>query len=475
MLGKKIRYPAVAGSFYPFEKEKLEKEISSYLNKAKRINLSGKLRILIVPHAGIIYSGQTAAWGFKQLQKENFKRIILLGASHTSWFSYVAVDDNDFWLTPLGKVAIDKKFIFQIVDEEKIVIDERPFVKEHCLEVELIFLQKVLTDFKIVPILVSEVNENLENFLAQKIADNFDDDTLLVVSSDLSHYPSNNDAKIADKKTIEAILTGKKDEFEKAILEVEKKGFFNLQTAACGQKAIAVALLIADNLQIKDFRLLHYSNSGDIFGEKTRVVGYAAIGASCKNLPQKTELLDEKAQKEALKVARETLKSYLEKGMIPDFEIKNSNLLKPLGCFVTLRNKGQLRGCIGEFEPEEPLWKVIRRVAIKAATADFRFLPVTKEELPSIEIEISVMTPRKLIDDWRKIKLGKQGVVVEGYGRGGTFLPQVAKETGWSLEEFLSYLCSEKAGLPPNCYKDPEVKIYTFEVQEIKERLTSNT
>jgi len=176
--------PAVSGLFYPKEKKELKGQILSFLKKAKKEDW-GKPKILILPHAGIVYSSQTAAFGFKQLGGQDFKKVILLGASHTSWFSYAAVDDLDFWVTSLGQVALDKDFIDFLTDGKYILKYKRSFIKNHCLEMELTFLQKVLTDFKIVPILLSEVDSFLIEKLAEKIAQKIDKKTLVVVSSDL--------------------------------------------------------------------------------------------------------------------------------------------------------------------------------------------------------------------------------------------------------------------------------------------------
>ncbi len=182
---------------------------------------------------------------------------------------------------------------------------------------------------------------------------------------------------------------------------------------------------------------------------------------------------DKEATKEALTIARQTLKEHLSGLPLPrrisPAGGEGGPLSQPLGAFVTLTKNGQLRGCIGEFEPREPLWQVIEKMAIAAATEDPRFPKVLPEELPDIKIEISVMTPPKKISDWRKIELGKDGVIVRCGERAGTFLPQVATETGWSLEEFLSQLCYQKAGLPPNSYRNPAVSLYTFEVQILEE------
>jgi len=181
-------------------------------------------------------------------------------------------------------------------------------------------------------------------------------------------------------------------------------------------------------------------------------------------------VLSVSAQSEALKIARKTLGKYLTGGKIPVYHPRNPQLSQLLGCFVTLRNNHQLRGCIGLFEPKEPLYKVIQKMAIAAATQDPRFPPVTADELKEIKIEISVMSPKKKIDNWQGIKLGKQGVMIQKGPHAGTFLPQVATETGWSLEEFLSQLCTQKAGLPADAYKDPSVNLYTFEAQVFEEK-----
>jgi AmmeMemoRadiSam system protein B/AmmeMemoRadiSam system protein A len=459
-----FRQPAVSGLFYPKEKRQLEEQILSFLKKAKKEDL-GKPKILIVPHAGIVYSGQTAAFGFKQVEGEDFKRVVLLGASHTSWFSYAAVDDSDFWLTPLGQVALDKDFIDFLTDGKYIVKDKRPFINEHCLEMELIFLQKVLTDFTIVPILLSEADDFLIEKLAEKIASKIDDKTLVVVSSDLSHYPPDEVAKKTDQKTIEAILLGEREIFEKKIFEIENSGLLGLETAACGQKAISLALALAKRLGVY-FKLIHYSNSADVSLDFSRVVGYAAIGGYLKqNKDDENFFLDEKVQKEALKIVKNTLKSFLTRRTIPKIKVKSKSLFKKLGCFVTLKKNGKLRGCIGEFPSDKPLWQVIQKTALASAFDDPRFFPLKKEELRGLEIEISIVFPLKKIDDWQKIKLGMDGVLIEKEGRRGVFLPQVAKETGWSLEEFLGNLCLEKAGLPKDCYKDPKTNIYVFKVQ----------
>lgn len=464
-----IRQPAVAGSFYSADAGELDKEISSLINQSERISAEGKLRVLIVPHAGTVFSGPTAAAGFKQIEGQDYKRVIILGVSHRAWFDHVAIFNQGEWETPLGKVEVDEDLSSVIIDKDtKIIADMAVHNEEHSLEIELIFLQKVLKNFKIVPILLSQTNDELINTLAQKIAQNLDDQTLLVVSSDLSHYPPWKTAKEVDGKTIEAILSGKPEEFSQTIVKLESAGYPGVETAACGHDAIRVGLKVAEILGI-NFKKIKYENSGDVSGDKTRVVGYAAIGGFGGKMASAAEQLDKKSQQEALEIARKTLEEYLINRKAPSITSPSQILNQPLGCFVTLRNNKELRGCIGEFEPKEPLAKVIQKMAIAAATQDPRFPPVTADELKEIKIEISVMSPKRKISNWQEIELGKHGVVVQKGMQAGTFLPQVATETGWSLEEFLAQLCTQKAGLPPDCYKDPTVTLYTFEAQVFEE------
>lgn len=260
-----IRHPAVAGQFYPAQQEELDAQLNSLVNQTKKIPSKGKPQILIVPHAGIVYSGKVAAWGFKQIENLNYSRIILLGASHQALFNHAAIFDQGAWETPLGKVAVDENLAKEFLDKN-IIGDLSPHLREHSLELELIFLQKVLKNFKIIPILISQPTPETTANLAQKISQVLDKQTLLVISSDLSHYLPWVVASKIDQKTIETILSGQKNVFEK-----------NPSTCACGYEAIKIGLMVAEILKIKIFRKIKYANSGDITGEKSQVVGYASI------------------------------------------------------------------------------------------------------------------------------------------------------------------------------------------------------
>jgi AmmeMemoRadiSam system protein A len=179
--------------------------------------------------------------------------------------------------------------------------------------------------------------------------------------------------------------------------------------------------------------------------------------------------LNNQSQKELLQIARKTLIEYVALGKVPDVIVQSKELKIALGAFVTLYNNDQLRGCIGTFEPDESLYKVVQDMVVSSSSKDPRFLPVEKDELDVVRIEISIMTPKKRVKDWKEIELGKHGVIIKKGYNAGTFLPQVAADTGWDLETFLGQLCERKAGLNWECYKDPETEIYIFECQIINE------
>ena len=466
-----VRRPAVAGMFYPQEKEELKREIEGFFKEAEIVPWKGNLKILIAPHAGYRYSGPVAGWGFAQLKKD-YSTVILVGPTHQVYFEGAVIDENDVWETPLGEVPVDKDLAQEIVSQvEGVSFSSEFHLGEHCLEVELPFLQSVLSSFKIVPILLGETDDqflkNLADFLSQKIGEK----TLVVISTDLSHYPPYEIANLVDRLTIDAILSGDPEKFEATISAQMKKGYPNLATCACGEKAVKVGMMIAQNFK-GEWKLIKYANSGDTAGEKGRVVGYAAIGYWVKN--DKSQMtnakLNEQQQQKLLKLARETLERYLGKREIPKFEIEDPQLNQKLGAFVTLRKNGSLRGCIGQIQPStDPLWKVVQKMAIESALNDPRFPPVRREELKDIKIEISVLSKPKKIDDPYKIQLGKHGVIIKKGLRSGVFLPQVATETGWDLETFMGQLCSQKAGLSWDCWKKKGVEIYIFTAQVFEE------
>ena len=470
---KSIRQPVVDGQFYPADKEELTQMISQFLEKVELPKTEGEVRALIVPHAGYVFSGGVAAYGFKAVQGQDIKTVILIGSSHHQYLAGAVIDSFDVWQTPLGQIDLDTDLRDILVKENSLFeVDSIPHQPEHSLEVEVPFLQSVLKDFKILPILVSQLSKDDLEKISQTLAKHIDEQTLIVASSDMSHYPAYEQANQADKKVIEAILTGQVVNLQETINQIEKENIANLDTCLCGQGAVEVVIKVAQEIKVSEIKLLKYANSGDVvIGDKSQVVGYSAIAFSWPS-PTKVSLVLEfnpEQKTKLLEIAKTSLEKYILENQIPEFTITDSLLNENLGVFVTLKKHGQLRGCIGRFEPDIPLYQVVSQMAVAAGTQDARFKPVQSSELNDLEYEISVLSPLRKIDDWQEIEIGRHGVQIKQGFRSGVFLPQVAKENNWDLDKFMGELCSQKAGLSWDCWKSADVDLYVFTAEVFHE------
>ncbi len=465
-----VRQPAVSQAFYPADPVELKNKISGFLSSTnKQIGNDQMVKLLIVPHAGYDYSGMVASTGFKEIENQEYDKVILLGSSHQHYFKGVVIDENTVWKTPLGQVPIDLITAQGIVDSsESFHFSTRAHADEHTLEVELPFLQTVLGEFKIVPILLGQTTDEDINQLANAIFNHLTPTTLIVVSTDLSHYPNYEIANSIDERTINSILTGDPVKFDQKLAEQRLQNYPNVETLVCAENAVKTGMKVVEKISREgNWTLLKYANSGDTAGEKSRVVGYAAMAFSQKksNLQssnvQKGLKKDEKDK--LLDIARETLESYIRSGEKPGFMIEDAGLQSKQGVFVTLTKNGELRGCMGEFNPETPIWQTVIDQTVIAASEDPRFPPVLTEELDQLQIEISLLSEPRAVGSWQEIELGKHGVIVRKGSQSGTYLPQVGKEQDWqNVEEFLASLCQEKAGLPIDCYKDRETELLVY-------------
>jgi len=448
---EKMRQPVVSGLFYPKDPQALTKLINHFLEKVSPPKIEGEIRGLIVPHAGYEYSGEVASFAYKLLRDKKFDTIIILGPSHRVFIEGAKTYDKGDFLTPLGGVPLDKDLI-----EKFISLGIEPDVEahkyEHSIEVQLPFLQVVLKEFKFIPILINETEISKCREMAKKIAGLIKDKNFLIIaSSDMSHYHEYPIAKDMDNYTLNLIEKNKIEDLEKSL----RKGTSEL----CGGGAVVTLMLIMEELGINKIKVLKYANSGDVTFDFSRVVGYSAVA-----FYKEGNLLSDEAKRELLKIARFTLESYLKDKKIPEIKPENPFLLERRGAFVTLKKKGFLRGCMGNFEPL-PLYLQVQKMAISSALNDPRFYPVKFEELKDMEIEISVLSPMREIKSLEELELGKHGIYVTDGLRSGVFLPQVARETGWSKEEFLRNCFVEKAGLPPDAWeKGAKVFVFTAEV-----------
>jgi AmmeMemoRadiSam system protein A len=239
----------------------------------------------------------------------------------------------------------------------------------------------------------------------------------------------------------------------------------------CGGKPAVTTVLLAKESGQKKLSVLNYTNSAVVTGKKIKgiwTVGYASCVIDREQ--GEAEMLNNEQRKKLLAIARKSISTYLETGKKLELSETDPVLLKEMGAFVTLRKHDELRGCIGNLIGSEPLYLTIRNMAVEAAVGDPRFSAVTASELKDIEIEISVLSPLKKINSPDEIQLGRDGVLIKRGFHSGVYLPQVATETGWSKEEFLSSLCAHKAGLPADAWRDKATEIYIFSAEVFSEK-----
>ncbi|HRS54517.1 MAG TPA: AmmeMemoRadiSam system protein B, partial [Bacteroidales bacterium] len=415
---------------------------------------------------------------FNQLeQNKEYKTIFIIGTSHRTTFDGAAIYNSGDFITPLGKIKVDKELASKLLKENKcFVVKDDAHIYEHCLEVQMPFLQYYLKKpFKIVPIIIATYSINTIRQIANALEPFFNKDNLFVISTDFSHYPSYNDAYVVDKKTAQAIISNNSETLLNEI-EEDIKDIPNLSTKLCGWSSVLTLLYITENNADYQYIPIQYMNSGDVSGDKSRVVGYWAISVVQNN--NKTDFINNNKEFELktqdkkilLNIARETLESYIQKKIIPKIDTTSfsSIMYKKCGAFVTLHINGKLRGCIGRFFSDIPLYKLIQEMTIASATQDSRFMPVSKDEINKIDIEISILTPLKKINSIDEFELGKHGIYMNLNGRTGTFLPQVAIETGWDKEEFLGHCARDKAGIGWDGWKKAE--LYTYEAIVFSEK-----
>ena len=410
---KKVRMPAVAGAFYPADADTLRETVVSFLSEASSAEADKEVQAVIVPHAGYVYSGSTASEAIKAIPSDAvYKRIFLLGPSHRAAFDGASVNNAfDSYATPLGQVKVDNEAVDALLHADPVfTYVPEAHAREHCLEVQLPFLQVHLQHVPpIVPVIIGTQDLAKLRRIAQALQPYFTSDNLFVISSDFSHYPSYEDANRVDKATGEAIESGSLRKFLDALEKNARKGVPRLATSACGQSPIAVLLLLMEGRNDLQVRHLAYCNSGDaIYGDKDRVVGYHAFSIVKKEEADAFSLTgEERAQ--LLQIARTSIENTLaRKTDLPYDSTKMSPALQEhCGAFVTLHKGDKLRGCIGNLMGYKPLYQTVASMARAAAFEDPRFYPVKESEMKDIDIEISVLSPLRKIQSIDEFQLGR--------------------------------------------------------------------
>jgi len=470
---------AVAGKYYASDPEDLIRDLEFLFSRALPSKTNGTLLAMIAPHAGYPASGEVAATSYTQVDpRKRYENIFIIGNSHSYAFQGAAIYRSGNYETPLGEVPLNKELADKLIEEHKVFLEhDAAHLAEHSLEVQLPFLQYYLEkDFQIIPVLLGTHSESVCRKIAEAFKPYMTEENLFIISADFSHYPDYRNANIVDMNTAKAICTNDPGKFLAALRQNEEKNIPNLATSACAWPSILTLIYMTqDDSEQLEYELIRYQNSGDLrIGDKSSVVGYCSITVS--RLDDKTKnsfMLSEEDKMILLEIARTTLDSYIRSGTVRGLEDHeySPSLQTHTGAFVSLHKNGKLRGCIGRFQPEKPLYEVVRDMAISASTKDFRFKPVEAGELDEIELEISVLTPLELINDPSEINLGQHGIYIKKGSNSGTFLPQVATQTGWNLEEFLGHCAKDKAQIGWYGWKDAELYVYealVFKEEDMK-------
>jgi MEMO1 family protein len=500
----RVRPPALAGSWYP-ESRAMLTLFARHIERsaAGAPALQSKPVALVVPHAGWQYSGLGAAAAFRSLRPGDFERVVVMAPSHYGAFSGYSVDDARAYKTPLGEIPICADGVKALLGGDLARTVAGVQDREHALEIELPFLQTNLKRFRLVPVLVGQTSASQEKEFAARLATLDDGKTLFVFSSDFTHYgprfdytPFGSSAGAAKDK-----IRAQDGQAASLLAKLDAAGFrsFLDRTGAtiCGRHGLSTMAELIPRIapDARPVLLAHYS-SGDLAEGRadSSAVDYVAMafvrgeppeGAPLSGPPPSRAVTPESPAvtseigSRLVRVARATLETELTGTDALDKALaefpSDAEWGRLQATFVTLNRarpeevsaEGRLRGCIGQVEPTYPLYAAVVHAAVSAALNDTRFSPVAARELPGLEVEVTVLTPPRPVASWKEIRIGTHGIVLEKSGHRALFLPQVAVEQRWNVEQMLGAL-TRKAGLAENAWREG-ARFSVFEGQVFKE------
>ena len=459
----------IAGTWYPGTKREIralvemwEKPFGLHVSSTK-----GVPNVLLLPHAGWAYSGEIAWKAVRTIRGLKFRRVVILAPSHRAWIANrLVAPASDAVATPLGAIKVDRDWLDRLALLAPVARDDRVHSAEHAAQIEYPLLQSALGDgFSIVPLVMGTFGADQMGMCARALARLMDGETLLVISSDFTHYGEDfsytpyGTAGGADvRKRVAAV----DDEVFSSIAACDADGFASSvrRTGAtiCGHVPIELSLRAFS--AGSSFSRLAYATSGDNDRDFSRFVCYAAAIGRAVWPDEAHAVLDADSRAFLLRLARASLERAVrgerKQGATSRLLASAPEATRAkMGAFVTLndRTTGALRGCIGEILPLRPLVEAVAVRAVDAALHDPRFIPVAERELGGLRVEVSALTPPKRVASWRDIVLGRDGVTIEKEGHFAVFLPQVAPEQGWDLPTTLSHL-SLKAGLGADGWRE---------------------
>lgn len=461
---KNVLRSSLAGSWYSNDPETLKQQFDSFFEKAKPEKIENVIA-LILPHAGYQWSGQTAAFGLKTTEKK-YKRIVVIGPSHrTAMEEIISVPRATHFETPLGQIPLDTEFIDKLLRFPMVQNVPQAHQSENSVEMELPILQYCQEDFKLVPIVAGQCSLEAAEKAGAILRSLVDEDTLVIASSDFVHYGRAH-LYVPFTENIPGQIKKLDMGAYQHIANLDAKGFmeYKRKTGATICGSVPIAILLSMMSEPSKAHLIKYTISGELTGDFSNSVSYMSIafsGAWVK--PPESEPrannpeLTEGDKKQLLLLARKTMVYALQNRRVPEASelgIAISDAMRPArAAFVTLKKNSRLRGCIGDIFPQQPLYKSVITNAIHACVNDRRFAPVSQDELKDITIEISALTAPAPIASPDDIRIGIDGVVLNKDGHSAIFLPQVAPEQGWDVNQMLTQL-SLKARLSADGWKE---------------------
>jgi len=467
----KVHACAGAGRWFPAGKDRLAGLVDKYLDVKKPAIPEAPLA-LIVPHAGYRFSGACAGHAYVALKGHAYDRVILVGLSHTRPLRKASVLRVDAYETPLGRIPVD------LAAREALlacpVVTEQPACHriEWSCENQLPFLQRVLEDFEMVELLVGDLTDADRARLAETVRGLLNEKTLLVTSSDFTHYGPNF-RYVPFKKNVRQNLKRLNAEAVRCLCRCDlaawDRHLAETGDTICGRNGIGLFLKVIQPYADVRAARVALDFSGEMTGDWTNSVTYDSLVFWRSNGG-----LNRAEQQTLLDLARQAVTHFLETGKVLEVDADGADLAPALkarrAAFVTLKNAGRLRGCIGHIRGVEPLYRsVVRNACHACEDRRFRSNPVTKDEVDDLTIEISVLSPTKPVEDIEGIVIGRDGLIVARGRRRGVFLPQVPIEQGWDRLDYLIHLCG-KAGLPNGAWRDDETKLYRFTAQVFREK-----
>lgn len=475
-IAKDVLASPLAGRWFTNDPTQLAEELQGFLDRAEPQPLAS-VRALVLPHAAYRWSGRVAAWGAKLLAGRRFRRVVVLGPSHRSGMeNVVSVPDVTHYGTPLGEVPLDLALVAALRRHPVVQCIPPVHQAEHSVHIQVPLLQQALGEFRLVPIVLGDLDLETSRAFARILCGLIDAETLVVASSDFTHHgpnfgyqPFRDDlAQNIERLDMGALATIEKSDDQAFRIYLKETG-----ATICGRRAIGVLLAMLG--PDADARLLRYDTSGRIGGDYTNSVSYLAVAfpgtwspAPPVEVPAAPTPLSDGDRRRLLELARRTLQYMFEHEKYPTPEALGIQVTAPMrtprGAFVTLYRDGEMCGCRGMIYPSTPLFKTIMVQTVQSALYDERFRPVRAREVPALRMTISVLTQPRPVGSAQDIVLGKHGIILKKGRRRALYLPQVATEQGWNLAQTLGRL-SRKAGLPADAWREgAEFRVFEAEV-----------